>query len=257
MLYRGRTSESASQRQKRKREDRPDVFDHLAQLRRKQHRFEMESLPHKAQEVPASPLLLRDAQDPTDVNLSFHGKTPVKSTCKAYSYDISKRGPSSRKETSNFTSLSDASFTQTQLHYESITNPSACMSYSSGSLTQQPVDELSEFDQFSSDSAVDRHSRDELLLHTERPQADISISDHLAQYSAELDTSFSVPSLDQEDTVDFDDHEVVSFYECTTLLSFPVCSQQVKCFVPYKACSSSLAFTDWEPRTEALLVLFI
>lgn len=89
----------------------------------------------------------------------------------AYSYNISKRGPSSRKETSNFTSLSDASFTQTQLHYESITNPSACMSYSSGSLTHQPVDEQSEFDQFSSDSAVDGHSRDELLLHTERSQA--------------------------------------------------------------------------------------
>jgi len=40
------------------------------------------SLPHKAQEVPASPLLLRDAQDPADLNLSFHGKTPVKSTSK-------------------------------------------------------------------------------------------------------------------------------------------------------------------------------
>jgi len=45
------------------------------------------------------------------------------------------------------------------------------MSYSSGSLTHQPVDELSEFDQFSSGSEVDRHSRDELLLHTERSQA--------------------------------------------------------------------------------------
>lgn len=89
----------------------------------------------------------------------------------AFSYDISKRGPSSGRETSNFTSLSDANFTQTQLHYESITNPSACMSYSSGSWTHQPVDELPEFDQFSSDSAVDRHSRDEFLLQTERSQA--------------------------------------------------------------------------------------
>jgi len=35
-------SQTNSQRKKRKREDRPDVFDHLAQLRRKQHRFEIE-----------------------------------------------------------------------------------------------------------------------------------------------------------------------------------------------------------------------
>ena len=39
---RGQATESNSQRKKRKREDRPDVFDHLAQLRRKQHRFEIE-----------------------------------------------------------------------------------------------------------------------------------------------------------------------------------------------------------------------
>ena len=41
------------------------------------------SRPQEAQEVPISPLLqLRDTQTTADLNLSFHGKTPVKSTSK-------------------------------------------------------------------------------------------------------------------------------------------------------------------------------
>ena len=41
------------------------------------------SRPQEAQEVPVSPLLqLRDTQTTADLNLSFHGKTPVKSTSK-------------------------------------------------------------------------------------------------------------------------------------------------------------------------------
>ena len=41
------------------------------------------SRPQEAQEVPISPLLqLRNTQATTDLNLSFHGRTPIKSTSK-------------------------------------------------------------------------------------------------------------------------------------------------------------------------------
>ena len=86
----------------------------------------------------------------------------------AYSYDISNSGLSSTGETANFPPLSDTS-SQTQFHHARVTKSNA-WAYSSETLAHQPVDESLDFDQFSSDSVVDRTGQDVFLLQPERSQ---------------------------------------------------------------------------------------
>jgi hypothetical protein len=79
-----RTRGRGGQRAKRKRtiskrDDRPDIYDHLAHLHRKQRQCKLENaaIHVPAQEVPTSPH--RDLP-PEDSALSFHGRTPLKAS---------------------------------------------------------------------------------------------------------------------------------------------------------------------------------